>query len=284
LANAIADIFRQAAQANRDDPRRHGNLVRIDAPWSILVSGDIHGHRANLIKIIDYAALGQHPDRLLVLQEIIHGPTDERTGQDRSIELLMRAARLKLAHPQNVLFLLGNHDVAQLTGNEITKEGRGVCNAFNQALAGAFGEDCPEIVSAVEEFLQSLPLAIRCSNGALLSHSLPSPGRMELAGTAILDQAGYQADDFKRGNAVYEWTWGRGQTPEQLDALAGTLGVEFFVGGHRHSGLGYEMIPGRGISIASDNENGCLLEFPGETKLTMDNVMNFLKPIRTLSK
>ena len=279
----VAEIFRQAADGNRRDSRRKGNLVQLDDAAEIVIAGDLHGHRGNLAKVLDYADLPHHPARILVLQEIIHGPLDERTGMDRSVELLMRAARVRLACP-NLLFLLGNHDLAQVTGNEITKEGRGVCKSFSLALAQTFGPEAPEIALALNEFLLSIPLAIRAPRGLMVTHSLPSPGRMELAGLDILEAQGYTDRDVRRGGGAYEWTWGRNQTPEQLDDLAARLDVRFFVMGHRHSPDGFELVPGRAISLACDTERGCLLHLPPETDITLENVRPYLKPIITLAK
>jgi hypothetical protein len=283
VASPVADIFRQAAQLNREDPQRKGNLVEIDSGRPVIVSGDIHGHRPNLVKIIDHANLPAHPEVVLVLQEIVHGRPDAGSGRDRSVELLMRCARLKISHPRNVLFLMGNHDIAQLTGNEITKDGQGVCKAFVEGVNHAFGADAPEVLPAIDEFLNSLPLAIRCAS-AMLAHSLPSPARMKAFSMDILSKTGYGPEDFKRGGAVYEWTWGRGQTPEQLDSLAADLGVGFFVLGHRHCSEGYELIPNRGISLASDNENGQVMEFDSGAELTLNGAAECLKTIRTLTK
>ncbi len=279
----VAEIFRQAADSNRRDSRRKGNLIQLDDPSEIVIAGDIHGHRPNLAKVLDYADLPRHPARILVLQEIIHGPLDERTGLDRSAELLMRAARARLSCP-NLLFVLGNHDLAQVAGNEITKEGRGVCKAFSLALADAFGTEAGQVGEALNEFLLSSPLAIRCPRGLLVTHSLPSPRRMELAGLDILAADGYTDRDVRRGGGAYEWTWGRNQTPAQLDDLAAKLGVRFFVMGHRHSPEGFELIPGRAISLTCDTERGCILHLPPDADVTMENVRQFLKPLIALVK
>jgi hypothetical protein len=279
----VADIFRQAAQFNRRDPRRKGNVVFLGDDAEIVISGDIHGHRGNLARILDYADLPRHADRVLVLQELIHGPMDDCTGLDRSVELLMRAARLKLVCP-NLLFVLGNHDLAQVTGNEITKEGRGVCKAFSQGLAESFGPRAAEVCEAVNDFLLSIPLAVRIGDAVLVTHSLPSPQRMQQAGTDILSAEGYNDRDVRRGGGAYEWTWGRNQTPEQLADLSAKVGARFFVLGHRHSGMGYELIPDRGISLACDNDRACILHLPPHTALTLENVLTYLKPVVTIGK
>ncbi len=279
---AAADIFRQAAELNREDSRREGNTVRLGGDCQITVAGDIHGHRPNLARIISYANLTNDARRYLVLQEIIHAPVDPASGQDRSIEPLLRAVRLKCAHPEQVLFLLGNHDVAQITGNEIMKGGQSYCKTFIEGVKYAFGdEDSHEILSAVNEFLLSMPLAVRCDNGVLIAHSAPSPKRMEAAGTDILRRA-YRDEDLARGGAAYEWTWGRGHTPEQLDALAAELGMDFFVLGHQHVSSGLEVISPRAVTLASDHPHGKILHFSTDAPLTAEAAVEKAKPIVAL--
>jgi hypothetical protein len=257
MAHPVADIFLQAAVANSSDARRSGNVVALEAGCDLIVCGDIHGNRAGLTKIISRAGLAEDPNRRLIIQEVIHGQLDPVSQLDRSIELLMRVARLKISNPLQVLFVLGNHDVAQVTGNEITKEGLGVCKTFSESLQAEFKESADEIAQAVNEFLLSMPLAVRCPNGVFVAHSLPAPARMALAGVEILDRIGpYRMEDLKRGGSVYEWTWGRGQTSEQLSQLADRLQADYFILGHRHAPEGFEVISPLGITISSDNQRG----------------------------
>jgi hypothetical protein len=283
MPNAVADIFRRAAECNRNDPRREGNILRIEAGCEMLVTGDLHGDRANYGGILRYADMENHPRRRLVLQEIVHGPPDAQTQHDPSVEILFRAARLRVDHPEGVLFVLGNHDVAQVTGNEITKDGRGTCRDFNDTIKANFGPDADEIRSALEDFLLSIPLAIRTAGGVQISHSLPSPDRMGMAGTEIFSRA-YRPDDLRRGNPVYEWTWGRGQTPEQVDALADELGVSFFVVGHFHVEAGVKLVTPRMITLASDGPRGCVMTFDSGETLTADSAMTKIKFIRALAQ
>ena len=281
MPNPVADILRRAAELNIRDPRRHGSLVRLRDGVEVLVAGDIHGRREELAKVIAYAAVDRFPHRRLILQEIIHGLPDARTGHDRSIELLMRVARLKVACPDQVLFILSNHDVAQITGSEITKSGRRVCKAFAEGVRFAFGDAAPDILAAVNTFLRSLPLAIRCPGGVMISHSVPGPARMELAGVDVLLRP-IQEEDLRRGGAAYEWTWGRKQTDEQLDKLSEMAVADFFVPGHRKLDVGFEPLGKRAASLTSDNNNGCIMQFGANTALTADNVADHVRPIATL--
>lgn len=277
----VADIFRQAAELNHRDPRREGNTVTIPAGRELLVAGDIHGQRMILNKIIKHAALMDHDERILVLQELIHGPIDTATGQDRSVELVMRSARLKIARPQQVVFLLANHDLAQATGKEITKAGRGACKDFVAGVRAAFEDDADEILEAINEFFLSQPLAIRCANGTLICHSLPAPNRMAAAGVEILARPSRQ-DDVLRGGPVYEWTWGRRHTEQQVDDLAAELGVEFFVLGHQPSQIGWELATPRALILASDHNNGCVLQFTTDEPLTSELAVASLYPISAM--
>ncbi len=281
MTHPVADILHRTAEENLQDPRRRGNLVHLNHGCDVIVAGDIHGNRAGLGKIIRFADLPNNPQRRLILQELIHGPPDAQTGRDRSIEQLMRGARVKLAHPRQVVLLLGNHDLAQVTGNEITKDGMGVVKAFNEAVRFEYDERADEILDAVREFLLSIPLAAKTPGGVFMSHSLPSPDRMELAGMDIMDRS-YRDQDLRRGGSAYEWTWGRNQTDEQLETLTEQLEVEFFVLGHRHLATGRTMIGKWGIAVDCSNPNGCIVQFSSDESLTSETVTDHIKPIARL--
>jgi hypothetical protein len=283
MGSPVAEVFRKAAEVLRADPRRSGHVLSLGGAEEFLVSGDLHGNRANLARIVSHASLASHPGRVLVLQEIAHGPDDRRTGHDRSVEVLLRAVRLMLERPEQVLFVLGNHDVAQVTGNEITKQGRGSCEAFEKGVREGFGDDAEEILQAVDEYLLAIPLAIRCGQGVWISHSLPAPSRTALAGTDVFDWTGpYPPESLRRGGPVYEWTWGRAHTPEQIDALAERLGVEFFLLGHQHVEAGFEVVSPRAMVVASDHNRGCLCRFGADETLTGETAPDHVLQIQSL--
>ncbi len=280
MSNAAADILHQAAELNAGDPQRTGNIVYFNDDCDVVLAGDIHGNRTGMAKIISYADLAR-PDRRLVLQEVIHGPLDPKTQHDRSVELLVRAARLKIAHPQQVVFLMGNHDVAQITGNEILKEGRGYCRSFTAGVEYAYGGEAGEVLRAITDFLMSMPMLVRCPNKVLLTHSLPSPNRMDVAGREVFDRP-YTDADLHRGGGVYEWTWGRNPTDEQVEALATELGVELFILGHRHTPTGCEQVASRAVTLASNHEHGCIIHFPCSRPVTAETLQQYVKTIASL--
>lgn len=248
----------------------------------MIVTGDIHGHRRNLARVIDYAALSRNEHRRLVLQELTHGPIDQATGHDRSVELLLRAARLKVQYPQQVLFVMANHDLAQITGGQLIKDGREVCGQFVEGVNFAFDQDPADVLAAILEFLTSLPLGILCPNRVLISHSTPAPNKTDDATVGIL-QRDSQPADLDRGGPVYQWVWGRGQTTEQLNGLGSQLGVEFFVLGHRKIDGGFEVFADHAIAISSDKASGCVLHFSTDVPLTGATAAQCVKQIALLA-
>ncbi len=280
MSHPSADIFRAAAACNADEKHRIGNVVEFAPGEHLIVCGDIHGHRNNLAKTIAYADLAGSPQSMLLLQEIIHGGPDDGGRGDRSFELLLRVARLKCRFTEQVHFLMANHDLAQLTDNEITKNDQGSCKAFDIGLRNAFGDAADEVADAIDEFIRSQPLAGRCPNGVFVSHSLPSPQRAKMFDVGILRRP-YQQQDFKRGHSVYELTWGRRHTEALLDDMAERLGAELFINGHQPLEGGF-LVNGRQLLVTSDHTRGAIAEFDVDQALTRDDLPRLVKRISKL--
>ncbi len=280
MAHPVANTFASAAELVAEDDNRQGNCLVFRPGEKIIYVGDIHGHRRNLAKVIAHAALGAHPARRLVLQELIHGGQPDQAGADRSVEVLLRAARLKISYPKQVFFLMANHDIAQITGQEITKEGRGECESFDAGLDNSFGPDAAEVRSGVHKLLGSLPLAARCENGVFMAHSLPGSNRMDLIDFDILNRP-YVDEDFQRGGTLYEWTWGRGHSAEQLAELAERLEVSRFLLGHQPCKTGYQVQHDTSIILDSHHSHGVIMEFDAGLPLN-ENLDEHIRPIVAL--
>jgi hypothetical protein len=280
MPHPVADIFNAVAQLNRQDARRHGNMVHVPEDIEIVLAGDIHGRRGNLNKIISFAALGKHAKRMLILQELIHGPADEKTGVDRSIELLMRAARLKKQFPEQVILLLSNHDLAQASGKEISKGGIDSCAEFVRGVEASFGEATEEIMASINAMLLTQPLAVKCANRVFISHSLPSPNRMAAAGYEILsDPPNFTQEMLVRGGPVYEWVWGRAHTPAQVERIANALHVDFFLMGHQPTPNGWELTTPQSMVVMSDLQMGFVSVFNTSEPFGRDQAVESLTPI-----
>src|SRR5258708_5881575 len=78
----------QAIAAFRSTPGRRGRLVQLEGAGEVLVAGDLHGNVENFRLLLEKAQLGKHPERHLVLQELVHGPFCYPAGGDKSHQLV----------------------------------------------------------------------------------------------------------------------------------------------------------------------------------------------------
>jgi hypothetical protein len=128
--------------------------------------------------------------------------------------------------------VLANHELAQVFRHPVSKGAGDNLELFDAGLDWAFGDDATLVEEALGRFVRAMPLAIRCENGLMLSHSLPAP--FERAGfePGILDRPLVDADYALRTGNAWKMVWGRGWTQELLADLGATWGVKLFVLGH----------------------------------------------------
>ncbi len=144
MSQPVVDLLRAGSQANLASLHRQGNLIRLPCSGSLVVSGDLHGHRRNFERITAYADLAHHPQRHLVLQEIIHGGPQDARGGCLSYQVLFDAVHLKTQFPDQVHLLMGNHDTAFIAASEVVKDGREMNRAMVQALTWSLGRLGPK--------------------------------------------------------------------------------------------------------------------------------------------
>ena len=53
----LIDLLKRCVESNKTDKHRYGNLIRLPSKGSLIVTGDLHGHRRNFERIIAYANL-----------------------------------------------------------------------------------------------------------------------------------------------------------------------------------------------------------------------------------
>lgn len=271
----VLDLLHETGTLNRDDPLRAGNVVTLPDHGQVVMTGDLHGYEANFRRLERFADLDRYPHRHVILHELIHMNNCgalEAGQEDRSCELLLEALRWKVRFPEQVHFLLGNHDIAQVTGREISKAGAASIAAFNEWVRRCFRTAADVFLEALHELLLTFPLAARCPTGVWLSHSLPGPYAMEMFDVGIFERP-YDDVDLRPGGSVYEFLWGRGHTHQQLDDLAKLLGAELFVVGHQCQGGGYAREDDRMIILSSDHAEGCFLPIDLSKSYTIDDLV-----------
>jgi hypothetical protein len=274
-----------ASEENKVDPRRRGQTVHLDAEppgAEIWVTGDMHDHRRNFDKVVRAADLANHPHRHLVLHELIHGDHYDESGAEDSWEILVKAAELKCDFPRQVLFLLANHDLAQIHGEGIMKGGLSVCEAFNKGVKRDFAERRGVVQAAITEFLLSFPLAIRTPNGLFISHSIPANDEIEKFDYTVFDREVTGPDYKRRVGPVYQLIWGRKMTPESASAFADKVNARLLITGHQPQEAGYAVNGDRQLILASDHNQGVFLPLKLGQTYTMDGLVERLKRFVTL--
>lgn len=277
-AKEIIQVYRQAAELNRNDPVRAGNLLRFPHYGQLVMTGDMHGHMRNFEKLSRFCDLGRAVVRHVILHELIHGDPDPATGLDLSAELLTAAARYKIEHPDQVHFLQSNHELAQLAGQEITKGGRSVSGEFIRGVAHLYGErDCDEVMAAVCDFLASYPLAGITTNGVFLSHSLPNARDLSRFRPDIVNRK-FTRDELMNDGSVHMLVWGREHRPDLLDQLSHIYQVELFIVGHQPQATGYNVIDDRLLILASDHNHGVFTTIDLSKPVTMSMLVDRIRP------
>jgi len=257
------NLLNAAAKLNLEDPLREGNVIILPNYGQVVMTGDLHGCETNFERLKHFADLQRCPHRQVIVHELIHlsnnhGSSSGQPREDRSCDLLLRALEWKVQFPDQVHFLLGNHDLAQTTGREITKAGLATTAAFNDWVSQQFGPDAEELLEALPKLFVTFPLAARTTTGIFMSHSLPGPYAMDQFDATIFSRD-YQPADLLRGGSVYELVWGRGHTAEQLEQLSQMLDVQFFIVGHQGQPCGFDCQFDRMIILASDHYEGCFM-------------------------
>ncbi len=275
-ASHAIDAFTQAARFNREDPYRDGARIRLPGYGQVVMTGDIHGHKKNFEKLEKYAMLDRVTARHVILHEMVHA---EKHGDeiDHSHEVLLLAAEYKCRHPEQVHFLQSNHELAQLTGYQIAKNGRLVIQDYSNAVIGAYGRSRgDDVLAAMNEFIESFPLAIVTENRIWMSHSLPNAGDMSEFDVDIFKHVPSFVD-LKDNKSIFNLVWGRRQTKEQLDTLAALLDVDIFIVGHQPQEMGFDFLHDRLIILASDHNHGTFLPFDLSKKLTAEELIRNIR-------
>ena len=272
--DAVIGVLEAGAEANLSAPCREGSIDLIRAPGTLLATGDLHDNPIHLQRLLDLARYEGHAAEIttpeadgwarpvhLVLHEVIHSDA-LINGMDFSYRALARVASVKADHPEHVHTLLANHELSQIVGAGIIKNGIRVVEAFNQGVEFAFDDRADEVAEAINTFVRSMPLALRCETprgDILCAHSLPGVGMMERFDPDVLRRPLCDDDYTPRRGAAHLMVWGRGYDSEQLEDLVERWGIDMFVLGHEHVPGGIEVREPNAIVINSDHGDGAYL-------------------------
>ena len=282
MSQSIFDLLNKGVEANNADRFRQGNLVCLPPIGSLVISGDIHGHRRNFEKITAFADLANNPDRHIVLQEIIHGGPQDSKGRCLSYELLFDAVRYKLSFPDRIHIIMGNHDAAFISNSGVMKDGKEMNRSMRSALDQQFQQSSADVKLAMKQLLLSQPLAVKCDNRIWMSHSLPSDRFADKFDPQIFDRQ-IKNDDCKKPGSAHLLTWGRNHTQTLLDKMAELFDVDIFVLGHQPQPNGWKHVGKNLIVIASDHNHGCLLPIDLSISYTIEQLIHAIVPLASIA-
>lgn len=271
-------LCQTGADLNRSCRLRSGNIIQLPANGRVIVSGDLHGHTRNFERIMKMADLANNPTTHVILQEIIHGGPEDDFGGCLSYQLLFDAIRAKVAYPDQVHILLGNHDTAVISNSAVLKCGREMNSAMKDAMQRHYNEKYSDVFNALVDYLLSQPLAVRCANRVWVSHSLPADNEIDRFDLSIFNRP-YTPDDIERANPVYLMTWGRRHSDQALNRLAQMLDVDVFVLGHQPQEMGWGRLGSNTIILASEHSYGSVLFFNLAQSYTADTLVRNIIPL-----
>jgi hypothetical protein len=269
----------QAVAHFRATPGRRGKVVILDPAEDVLVMGDLHGHVENFRQAMLRADLDAHPNRHLVLQEVVHGSYRYPAGGDKSHQLLDLIAALKCQYPRQVHFLLGNHELSQWTHRRIGKYDEDLNDLFRQGVGAAYGAQAGAVYAAYLELFSAAPVAVRTSNRVFISHSLPSEMCLTPAFLAGLEKEDTADSDWLPCGCIHSIVWGRDMREETAVAFLKHVDADLLITGHIPCEGGFAVPNDRQIILdAMGSPAGCCL-FPCERPLTHAELVDCIQTL-----
>jgi hypothetical protein len=279
VAELIARMER-ATEANFCTMGRAGSTVVLDRSLAdeVMITGDLHGHRENFERILRTADLAHHPGRHLVLQEVCHGgPVYPQDGGCMSHLLLEEIARLVIEYPDRIHFLLGNHELAELSDYPIQKNRRMLNLVFRIGMQHRYGSHATKVRESYCPFLRSCPLAIRLPGGVFLSHSIPERTDQRGFDAALFKRSLKKAEYQRHEGPLFDMVWGRDYRPENARAFAQAVDAKVLINGHEPCETGYFVPNEYQIIIDCCGDNACYVIVPTDREYTQAEIVGKIR-------
>jgi hypothetical protein len=276
----ILNTIRRATELTRATSGRTGGIITPERVDEVMVVGDLHGNLTAFTAVLRRAALDRHPGRHLILQELIHGKLmypGERG--DRSHQLLDLFTALKCQYPDRVHLILGNHELSELTGRVIVKDGETLNEKFHAGITTAYGAAADEVIEAYKGLFAALPLAVRTANRVFVCHTLPDGDDLDALDLDLLKADTWPAAAMERHGTIYALTWGRDTAGETADRFAARVDADWFITGHQPCDEGFRLANHRQIIIDGTNPFPAYCLFPTTKPLTIGSLLKCVRII-----
>ena len=259
-ADTAIELIRSARELRDKDDRIQGRAVILPSEGEVWLTGDLHGNVDNLKRFAELVDLENHPERIMVIQEIVHSRLITADNRDLSFVAVMEAIRLQQRFPGQVYYLLGNHDLAVHLDRELVKGGKYLNRYLFRGMAYMYKGRYEEVLTEYRTFVAKMPAAILAPNGVFMAHStpkrayVPSLSRDYLTGEA----AKLPLRKLRPVNAMVN---GRDYARETADAFSEQLESNVFICGHTPTNKGWRLPNERHLIIDSQHNKAHYVRF-----------------------
>lgn len=270
----ILATIRRARDLFRATPGRKGGLIHLQDAEEVLVVGDLHGNIPAFKQVLNIANLPKNPKRHLVLQELVHGTRfyPDEAGE-KSHQLVDLVCALKCQTPDRVHLILGNHELSELTGRSISKNGVALNALYRAGVETAYGAMAEPIYKAYLDLFAALPLAVRTENRVFICHTIPDPIELDRLDLSVYDAETWTPEWMARGGSVYAVTWGRNTEPETADRFATMIDADLFVCGHQPCEEGFRQPNHREVIVDGTDPYPAYCLFPAQGPITIETLL-----------
>lgn len=269
--------FQDATSSLYADAFRRGDVIVLPAEGDLIISGDIHGNIENLRRVVEAADLAAHPKRHLVVHELVHNIYNEDYQGDYSYECLLEVAHLKNQFIDQIHYLMGNHELCEIQGREIMKDGKPIPLVFSPKNMGVFGRAGGDLAAVCKAFLQGLPVGVQTPAGVWFSHSTPEKLLRRFSLDEFLrpvDPNQTKAGRMQRDEMVEDLVWGRDYSVASAQEFAQKVKASVLVVGHTPCGPEGYMTPNPyHVIIDSKDSNAVIVYLRLDKKYTQKGVV-----------
>lgn len=283
----VLNTIEKAATSLRAVPGRRGGIVSLtpDSASDVVVVGDLHGHVDVFGEILKRVQLDAHPMRHLIVQELVHDTrVDPDEGQvDRSHRLVDLFCAVICKYPHRAHYLIGNHELSELTGRSISKGGFSLDAIFRAGIEADYPGHSEGFLAAYRLLFSALPLAVRLPNRVFVCHTVPDAHDLDHFDPGIYASTTWSDEQMKRGGTVYALTWGRATDEPTAARFLELVDADLAVCGHHPCEEGF-LVPNRRMLILDGTEPApAYALIPAAQPLSMDQLAANVKIVPLVS-
>jgi hypothetical protein len=190
--------------------------------------------------------------------------------------ILEDVAALTVEHPGRVHFILGNHELAELSDYPILKNRQLLNFQFRLGLRQMYGPSDEEVREAYVRFLWTCPLTIRLPHGVFISHSLPDGvDRRGFDPSVLLREL--RPEDCAEQADVFRLLWGRDYRRENARAFAELIGARILITGHEPCDEGFIAPNDRQIILDCCGDKAAYVILPVGVELSQAEIIGRIR-------